>query len=208
MVKFIKSIRAAVLGRGQGKGRGEHPVNRPEDGGLSNAPWKDQFLSPDLEANLKQIKAVLDKCSDVIYREFVFAQNDQIRLALVYTDGLADKSQVSNQIMRALALEVPMAAPGREIAKSRALEFIKQRGLCMHQVKETSKLRDVIRAILSGDTVLLVDGHATAIINGARGWEARKITDPEAEPTVRGSRESFVETLRVNTSLIRRRIKT
>ncbi|MBC7326146.1 MAG: spore germination protein, partial [Moorella sp. (in: Bacteria)] len=60
----------------------------------------------------------------------------------------------------------------------------------------------------SGDTVLLVDGHAAAIINGARGWEARAISDPVAEPTVRGSRESFVEDLRVNTSLLRRKIKS
>lgn len=54
----------------------------------------------------------------------------------------------------------------------------------------------------------MVDGHATAIINGNRGWEARAISQPEAEPTVRGSRESFVETLRTNASLIRRRIKS
>jgi len=53
-----------------------------------------------------------------------------------------------------------------------------------------------------------VDGHPIAIINGAKAWEARSISDPEAEPTVRGSRESFVETLWVNTSLIRRRIKS
>ncbi|MFZ5646683.1 MAG: spore germination protein [Bacillota bacterium] len=206
MVSFIKPVKAAFLGRG--KGRDKHPANQPEEAGLSNETWKDHVVSPDLEVNIKKIKAVLNKCSDVIYREFVFAQNEQIRLALIYTDGLADKGQISEQIMRALALEVPMAVPGLEITKARALEFIKQRSLCMHQVKETDKLRDIIHGILSGDTVLLVDGHATAIINGARGWEARKITDPEAEPTVRGSRESFVETLRVNTSLIRRRIKS
>ncbi|MHB1043166.1 MAG: spore germination protein [Eubacteriales bacterium] len=203
MVRFTKPVRAAFLSRSKGKGRGKQQENQPED-----ASWKDQVLSPDLETNLKQIKAILNKCSDVVYREFVFAQNERIRLALIYVDGLADKGQVSDQIIRALALEVPVVVPGQEITKARALEFIKQRGLCIHQIKETGKLQDIIHAILSGDTVLLVDGHTTAIINGARGWEARSITDPEAEPTVRGSRESFVETLRVNTSLLRRKIKS
>lgn len=208
MVNFIKPLKAVLLGRGKGKGRGKSPANQPEDDGLPGASWKDQVLSPNLETNLKQIKAILNKCSDVVYREFVFAQNEQIRLALIYTDGLADKGHISDQIMKALALEVPMVVPGQEITKARALEFIKKRGLCLQQVKETDRLQDIIHAILSGDTVLLVDGHATAIINGARGWEARAITEPVAEPTVRGSRESFVETLRVNTSLIRRRIKS
>jgi len=207
MGSFIKPLQAALMGRGKGKGRGNPPVaNRSEDGGLSGAAWKDHVLGPDLEANLKHIKAVLNKCSDVIYREFVFAQNDQIRLALIYTDGLADKGQVGDQITKALVLEVPMSLPGQEITKARALDFIKQRGLCVNEIQQTGKLQDVILAILSGDSVLLVDGHAIAIINGTKGWATRAITDPEAEPTVRGSRESFVETLRTNTALLRRRI--
>ncbi|NPV71550.1 MAG: spore germination protein [Firmicutes bacterium] len=198
MFGFRKATRAVLPDRGRKKG---------QDIALSSTS-SEEPLSPDLETNLRSIKAILDRCSDVVYREFVFAQNERVRLALIYTDGLADKAQVSDQIMRALALEVAMVVPGRTISRAKALEFIKQRGLCIHQVRETGRLQDVIQAILSGDTALLVDGHATAIINGARGWEARPIADPEAEPTVRGSRESFVETLRTNTSLIRRRIKS
>jgi spore germination protein KA len=208
MFKFINPLRAGLLGRGKSKSRDGQPANKPGKDAISTESYNKLVLTPDMETNLREIKAILNNCSDVVYREFVFAQNEQIRLALIYTDGLADKAQVSEQIIRALALEVPVAVPGREITKGRAMEFIKQRGLCIHQIKETGKLDDVIRAILSGDTVLLVDGHATAIINGARGWESRNITDPEAEPTVRGPRESFVESLRVNTALIRRKIKS
>jgi len=208
MVNFIKPLKAVLLGRGKGKGRGKSPANQPEDGSLPSASWKDQTISANLEANLKQIKVILNKCSDVIYREFIFAQNEQIRLALIYTDGLADKGQVGDQITKALVLEVPMSLPGQEITKARALDFIKQRGLCVNEIQQTSKLQDVIHSILSGDSVLLVDGHAIAIINGTKGWAARAITEAEAEPTVRGSRESFVETLRTNTALLRRRINS
>ncbi|MGE5485426.1 MAG: spore germination protein [Ignavibacteriales bacterium] len=207
MVSLRRAIRNRVLDRGRKR---EQRGLAGDGHGIVDLPGAslEESLSRDLETNLRRLRSVFDRCSDVVFREFVFAQNKQIRLALVYTDGLADKGQVSDQIMRALALEVAMVAPGHKITRARALEFIRERGLCMHQIKETDNLRDVVLGILSGDTALLVDGHATAIINGARGWEARKITDPEAEPTVRGSRESFVETLRVNTSLIRRRIKS
>lgn len=100
-----------------------------------------------------------------------------------------------------------MATPGVDISKARAYHLIKERGLCIHQVKETDRLEDVVEAVLSGDTVLLVDGHPFAIINGARGWESRQITEPETEVVVRGPREAFVETLRTNTALIRRKVK-
>jgi len=208
MLKFIKPRRSASVGRRKSGSQVEHQAHKPEQDATSTGSSKKECLTQDLATNLREIKAILNHCSDVVYREFVLAQNEQLRLALIYTDGLADNAQVSDQIMRALALEVPMATPGKEITKARALEFIKQRGLCIHQINESDQLEIIIRAILSGDTVLLVDGHATAIINKARGWEKRSITEAQAEPTVRGPREAFVETLRVNTALIRRKIKS
>lgn len=165
-------------------------------------------LGKDLDANLRTIKNVLDKCSDVVYREFVLAQNEEVRLALINIDGLSDKTQVTQSIIRALELEIPALDPGREITKARALEFIKQQSLCTDQISETDKLQDIIRGILSGDTILLVDGHSTAIVNSIRHWESRSISEPTVEPVVRGPRESFVETLRTNTALIRRKIKS
>jgi len=65
----------------------------------------------------------------------------------------------------------------------------------------------VVDAVLSGDTVLLADGHATAIINGVRAWAARAVEDSVIDRLVRGPREAFVETLGTNIPLLRRKIK-
>ncbi|MEW5898098.1 MAG: spore germination protein [Bacillota bacterium] len=174
---------------------------------VENPGWKDLPLSSTLDENLQNLKAVFANCSDIVFREFNFAQNKNVRLALIYTDGLVDKSLVSDQIMKALSLEVPLVASGKEIGKEQALEFIVRQGLCIHQVEYTDRLEKAVNAVLSGDTVLLVDGHATALINVARSWEARSVEDSLTDKVVRGPRESFVETLRTNTSLLRRRIK-
>jgi len=206
MRRFIRPIRANLLNSSKNaSGHGTATNSGQKD--LPDKVKEKPFLSPDLEANLGIIKEIFNDCSDIIYREFIFAQREDIRLALIYVDGLVDKPQLSEQIIRALALELPVASPGADISKARAYNLIKERSLCIHQVKETDRLEDVIEAVLSGDTVLLVDGHATAIINGARGWESRKITEPDTEVVVRGPRDCFVETLRTNTALIRRKIK-
>jgi len=206
MRKFVRLGRgtAAAAGKcagGRGDGRAESK-KEPADRFKEN-----HFLGPDLQANLARVKEIFKDCGDIIYREFLFAQREDIRMVLIYTDGLVDKDQLSDQIMRALALDAPVAVAGAEITKARAYHLIKERCLCIHQVKETGRLEDVIEAVLSGDTVLLVDGHPCAVVNGARGWESRKIAEPESEMVVRGPRESFVETLRTNTALIRRKIK-
>jgi len=202
MRKFVKPARAASAA--EGKSAGHQGESEKESAGLLK---ENHSLSPDLQTNLTQVKEILEGCSDIIYRQFLFAQREDIRVALIYTDGLVDEKQLSDQIMRTLALDAPVAVAGAEITKARAYHLIKERCLCVHQVKETGRLEEVIEAVLSGDAALLVDGHPCAILNGVRGWESRKITEPETEMMVRGPRESFVETLRTNTALIRRKIK-
>ncbi len=206
MRKLIRPVRAKLLAAKKNTGgASEAPVDKPKDN--TDPDKASSFLSADLASNLARIKGIFQNCSDIVYRQFLFAQREDIRLVLIYTDGLPDKYQVSEQIMRALSLEVPMAAPDADITKASAYHLIKERGLCVHQVKETDRLEDVIEAVLSGDTVLLVEGHQFAIINGMRGWEARQVSESENEMVVRGPRESFVETLRTNTALLRRKIK-
>ena len=175
--------------------------------GQDTPEWQDLGLSDSLDKNIKMLKDIFANCSDIVFRQFALAQNENIRLALIYTEGLTDKNQVGDQIMRTLSLELPAVISGEKIKKERALELIRQRGLCIHKINETNRMEKVVDAILSGDTVLLVDGHATAIINGSRNWAARAVEDSVIDRLVRGPREAFVETLGTNTSLLRRKIK-
>jgi spore germination protein KA len=205
MRKFIKPFKTLLPAKKiqgkKGAGSAGNQQALPEQ--IQETP----FLSTDLETNLGRIKKIFQNCSDIVYREFLFAQREDIKLVLIYTDGLADKRQISEQVMRALALDASVVIPDTEISKAKAYHLIKERSLCINQVEETDRLEKVIDAVLSGDTVLLVDGHGRAIINGARGWDSRQVAEPENEMVVRGPREAFVETLQTNTAMIRRKIK-
>lgn len=192
------------------KKRGPAGAKSPQQGKSADSSRHSSqslLFSPDIDENLRLLQGCFENCSDVVFREFLFAQREQIKLVLVYIDGISSKTQISEQIMRALSLEVPAATDNNTITKANALHYVKMRGLCIHQIGETQKLQEAVEAILSGDSVLLVDGHATVVINGSRGWEARSVEESKTEIVVRGPRESFVETLRVNTSLLRRKIK-
>ncbi len=67
---------------------------------------------------------------------------------------------------------------------------------------------NVITLILSGVACLLIDGFAKAILIDARQYPARNVQEPEKYKVLRGSRDGFVETLVLNTALIRRRIRS
>lgn len=86
MRKYIKAIRAkSPAARKKSGGKDTGPKDFPDQ--VKEAP----FLSPELDINLARIKEIFKDCSDILYREFLFAQREDIRLALIYADGLLIK---------------------------------------------------------------------------------------------------------------------
>src|SRR5690606_10082394 len=86
-------------------------------------------------------------------------------------------------------------------------EKISKEYIAVHDVKEESNFEKLVEMILSGETVLLIDGSDAALLLSTRGWPTRGIQEPQTETVVRGPRDGFVETLRFNTALLRRHIK-
>lgn len=85
---------------------------------------------------------------------------------------------------------------------------VQDRILLIGEVETISTLQEVGHKISSGDTVLLIDGFSTGLSAGTRAWESRAVATPDAEHVIRGPKEGFTETMRFNTALLRRRIKS
>mgnify|MGYP000860848585 CR=1 FL=1 len=90
--------------------------------------------------------------------------------------------------------------------RKNATDFIKHHLPYMQAtiVKNTDKM---IQSLLSGLTVIIIDGYEEAIIMDLRTYPVRSIEEPEKEKSLRGSKDGFVETILFNTAMIRRRIR-
>ena len=66
---------------------------------------------------------------------------------------------------------------------------------------------EIIKAVLSGRTALMVDGFSTAFIFELRNYPQRDNAEPDRDKVLRGSRDGFTETMLFNAALIRRRIR-
>jgi len=75
------------------------------------------------------------------------------------------------------------------------------------QTSLTDSWEDILRSVLSGPSVLFIDGFDQAILIDVRTYPARSIAEPDLERVTRGSRDGFVETLLFNANLIRRRVR-
>ena len=161
----------------------------------------DAAFSGELENDLELLRDAIAESSDLITRTFIFGR--QIKAAIIYIDGLTDKALISETILKPLMYRTD----GNPLPEKVDLEYVRAELLFTGSIDTKKALKDVVSHILSGDTAFLMDGAAEALVISLRGWQSRGIQEPQTESVVRGPREGFSETLRINTSLLRRKIK-
>ncbi|GMA98857.1 spore germination protein [Pelosinus sp. IPA-1] len=165
------------------------------------------YLHKEIEANLTTLKTILGKSDDIIFRDFIIGVNKQIKVFLCFIDGLGDKKLIDEYIVKPLLVNIHIIDPNETLLSHDIPTNLKDHLFNAVELKKENEFDEVLDAVLGGNTALFIDGYDTVLILSAKGGETRSIKEPETETIVRGSREGFVETLRVNTSLIRRIIK-
>ena len=148
----------------------------------------------DLNKTIVYLKILLKDNSDVIFRTF---EVENKKFLVLYIDGIADKNLINNYIIET------MLDNNNSLNLNNSLDKI----LTVSDISQTLSLKHVVNSILSGETAMFMDGENKAYIIASRSWPTRSISEPSGESLVRGARDGFTETLRVNTALIRRRIR-
>jgi spore germination protein len=164
-------------------------------------------ISKDLDVNLKKIKEILADCDDVIIREFNVGKKQNYRFAIIYIDGLIDKQLINEYVLEALMHDARDEIPSPRTVSADLYELSKKGGIPLGEVKDIYCLETAIDSVLAGETILLFDGFSEILLTSSRGWPIRGIAEPTTESVNRGPRDGFTETGKVNTSLIRRRIR-
>jgi spore germination protein len=161
----------------------------------------------DFQNNLDQIKEILKDGDDIIYREFMVGQEQDMKFGLVYAEGLADKNLLNEHILQNLMVlcrTAPMEVPD---LRDKIYETIKNGSVAVTDLKEIDDIQVAIDMILSGESILLLNHWDKALVIATKGWPMRGVNAPDTEKVIRGPSDGFNETLRVNTALVRRRIR-
>lgn len=169
----------------------------PQD---SNEPQKQ--LSTLLNENEKLIRDSFGDSIDLSIRRLRVGESAEFELLIVHLQGLVDDWLVSNSIIQK-ATEL-----SRKINSSGEIfQILRDNLLGVSGLQTVAKADEFIAMISEGYCGILINGVADGLICSVSGGERRSIEDPISEPVVRGPREGFTESVYVNISLLRRRIK-
>lgn len=167
-----------------------------------------KLIYSDLQFNLDHIKKTVGNSSDIVIRDFQAGKNGQIKLGVVYTDGLTDSASIQDFILDTLMVEIRNSELDVALLNhTDCFEMIKSHILPVGGIVEINDFQKLFNHVLSGDTMLLIDGSPKGMALGSRDWADRGVQEPSSQTVVRGPKDGFTETLRTNTALIRRRIK-
>lgn len=167
--------------------------------------FKGLLLTPRLEVNLQRFRQITGESYDINIKQFQSGP-EKVPAALLYIDGLVD-AKALEELLRVVKIDIFLTGL-ENVQKKDILETTRQRLLNVGESQVTGSMAELYYGISLGRAALLFDGTAQALLCETQGWDAREIAEPSSEVAIRGVREGFVENIRTNTALIRRRIRS
>lgn len=157
---------------------------------------------PEIKSNLDENLAILqEKCGQSRELKISLYEYKTARLAFLSVENMINQAQY-NDITRAVLLAVEQSEPGGAYAA------VKRRIVLSPDSEEHTGFQTLLPLIFSGHMAILVDGANTALTAAVQGFELRSIQPPTTEVNLYGAKESFVESVKMNQTMIRRRIKS
>lgn len=156
------------------------------------------LLSNVLEDNMKKMQEIfkVKENFDIIYRVMDIGER---KSCFYFIDGFA-KDDTLQRLMQYFIEKKAEDMPKDAHGMSKQL-------VPYGEVDLRENFDQIIKDLLSGVTILIVDGYSKAFSIDCRSYPSRSVDEPEKDKVMRGSRDGFVETLVFNTALIRRRIR-
>lgn len=157
-----------------------------------------------LDTNVAHLEEIFADSNDIHIRE-LFITSLKRKAVIIFVESMTDQAIINSHIMEKLTvppitgLSIPISQPIHE--------YLKTTLLTAASVTAAYEMEAVTKRVLSGDTALFVDGLNTVLIIATRKLDSRAVSDPKIESDISGPRDAFTEELRINITLVRRRIK-
>ena len=162
---------------------------------------KEQKLSSVLEENVINIRTLMHSSSDLTIKH---ARAGGHRICIVFCEGMASTETMADLIFR----PVNSIGNDRELPLEELAKTLEEGLLVAGEQKQADTYSDLCADIMSGFVTILTEGLDRGLSIGVQGYAARSVQEPSSHSNVRGSRDGFVEVVRTNVSLIRRRMKS
>lgn len=160
------------------------------------------MLSKMLDKNVEIVNFAFEDWGDIVKRRLFIGENKDREIFICYIDDMANRTLIEGSVLKGLMLGIRLTDTSDD-----SISSLLDGGVTTADIKYSDNIREAIDEVMAGNSMLLIDGYDKAIIISTKGFPKRGVDKPENEIAVQGPKEAFAESIRINTVLIRRRIR-
>ena len=159
-------------------------------------------VSLKVSENKQILQDMFGSSMDIKIREMVLGR-EQVRCLAAYIEITAGSLAFENSLVGRLLNDLA------DLSAERIYESLASNGQGLCDVTPFENIEDAVQfGMLTGDVILFIDGFASALKIPDKGYPNMGVTKPDSEKVIRGSQEGFADSVKVNTALIRKRIRS
>lgn len=169
---------------------------------ITTSPVNAGTLTGNLEIDINTFKNIFffPKNKDFIIRT-IRLRGFNVNGYILYLNGSSCINTLTNDIIK------PLMEGTSKYTEDDPIDFIINNIITSKNAENISKISDITKDIVKGNTVLLVQGSLEAVSISTTEFEHRSVEKPINENVIKGPKEGFVESAQVNRSLIRKHLK-
>ncbi len=163
---------------------------------------QDQAVSKKLDENILWWKQQFSDCADIKMRPMCLGKNMNVRAFLSYIEVTGGKNMMEDSLLGKMLSRL------NTMEDVTLYEALQENGLGISDATPFAKMSEAASGMLTGDTILFVDGVDRALKIPDKGYPGMSLQETESEKAIRGSNEGFGGSIKQNTALIRKRLRS
>lgn len=157
-------------------------------------------ITANVHESEESMRRLFSSCDDLKIRKMTLGENRKVECIICHIEV-----NVSNMMLVALGRLVSYL---EELPEDQIADAIQNNAFGLSDVAPYSYMEEAAAGLLAGDAILFVNGYAGAIKIPDQGYPKMGVSESDTEKVVRGSNESFTESEKANTALIRKRVRS
>ena len=158
-----------------------------------------------LQKNTEYIKNEFSNSADLTIRDMNFPNREKTGFTVFTLEGMVSGGDVAAMVLNPI-FNYTDRKDYSSLKGEALFRFVFDSVLSGSETKVEDSFDKAIEKLMAGFAVIFIDGAENAVSVGVQGFKARGVEEPNSEASQRGSREGFIEPIKQNMGLLRRRI--
>ncbi len=156
-------------------------------------------ITPCLSENIAHMEKLFSVCDDIKKKQMNLGKNGDVPCYLTFIEVSVDMgTSALSEVLKYL----------RTIEKEEIYDVLSQNALGISDATFFSTIEEAADGLLTGETILFVDGFAQAVKIPDNGYPRMSLSEADSEKVIRGPNEGFSDSVKQNAALIRKRVRS